>query len=48
MSTPTGPRSTPYLLTWEHSYNRIRLHQALGYLTPSQYLDPNPPPVKGS
>jgi len=26
------------LLNWEHIYNTIRPHQALGYLTPQQYL----------
>ncbi|MGK2964914.1 MAG: integrase core domain-containing protein, partial [Tepidiformaceae bacterium] len=23
---------------WEHTYNHIRPHQALGYLTPAQFL----------
>lgn len=27
------------LLTWEHRYNTLRPHQALGYLTPAQFLD---------
>ena len=27
------------LLAWEHIYNTIRPHQALGYLTPLQFLD---------
>jgi transposase InsO family protein len=27
------------LLRWEEIYNRIRPHQALGYLTPAQWLD---------
>jgi transposase InsO family protein len=26
------------LLSWERTYNTIRPHQALGYLTPQQYL----------
>ena len=26
------------LRAWEHTYNTIRPHQALGYLTPQQYL----------
>ena len=26
------------LLAWEHTYNHIRPHQALGYLTPQQFL----------
>ena len=32
------------LLAWEHTYNHIRPHQALGYLTPAQYLANSPPP----
>jgi transposase InsO family protein len=28
----------PALLDWEHTYNTIRPHQALGYLTPAEYL----------
>ena len=28
----------PALLAWEHRYNTYRPHQALGYLTPLQYL----------
>ena len=32
------------LLAWEHTYNHIRPHQALGYLTPSQFLANSPPP----
>ena len=35
------------LLSWEHTYNHIRPHQALGYLTPSQYLDLHPPQAQG-
>jgi putative transposase len=31
------------LLVWEHTYNHVRPHQALGYLTPSQYLAQSPP-----
>jgi hypothetical protein len=27
------------LLRWEEIYNRIRPHQAIGYLTPAQWLD---------
>ena len=30
---------TPQLREWEHTYNCIRPHQALGYLTPSEFLD---------
>ena len=26
------------LLAWEHTYNTIRPHQALGYFTPYQFL----------
>jgi len=26
------------LLTWEHTYNTIRPHQALGYATPLEFL----------
>ncbi|MFC1935690.1 integrase core domain-containing protein [Chloroflexota bacterium] len=26
------------LLAWEHTYNTVRPHQALGYLTPHQFL----------
>lgn len=32
----TGVR--PDLLRWEHIYNEIRPHQALGYLTPLEYI----------
>jgi transposase InsO family protein len=32
----TGAR--PDLLRWEHIYNEIRPHQALGYLTPLEYI----------
>lgn len=28
----------PALLAWEHTYNHVRPHQALGYLTPAEYL----------
>ena len=28
----------PALLAWETTYNRVRPHQALGYLTPAEYL----------
>ncbi len=27
------------LLKWEHTYNTIRPHQALGYLTPAKFLE---------
>ncbi len=29
------------LLKWENIYNTVRPHQALGYLTPSKYLQQN-------
>lgn len=32
------------LQKWEATYNRLRPHQALGYLTPSQFLAALPPP----
>ncbi|MBM4124009.1 MAG: transposase, partial [Nitrospira sp.] len=28
---------------WEHTYNHVRPHQALGYLTPAEYLAHHPP-----
>jgi transposase InsO family protein len=28
---------------WEHTYNHIRPHQALGYLTPAEFLAHHPP-----
>jgi putative transposase len=32
------------LKKWEDTYNQIRPHQSLHYLTPSQYLQAHPPP----
>jgi putative transposase len=29
----------PQLRRWEHIYNTVRPHQALGYLTPHEFLD---------
>ena len=29
----------PQLLEWEQTYNTIRPHQSLGYLTPLQFLE---------
>jgi len=34
------------LRRWETIYNTVRPHQALGYLTPQQFLEQNPPPRK--
>ena len=34
------------LRQWEKVYNTVRPHQALGYLTPFQFLQQNPPPRK--
>jgi len=31
------------LLAWQHTYNHIRPHQALAYLTPIQYIAQHPP-----
>lgn len=28
----------PFTLAWEHTYNHVRPHQALGYLTPAEFL----------
>ena len=38
-ATPTvaGFRADP--IHWEHTYNHIRPHQALGHLTPAQFLE---------
>ncbi len=37
-ATPTVAGFKADLLAWEHTYNHIRPHQALGYLTPAQFL----------
>ena len=29
----------PHLRRWEHSYNTVRPHQALGYLTAHEFLE---------
>ena len=34
------------LHAWEHTYNTVRPHQALGYLTPQQFLAQSLPPRK--
>ncbi len=34
-----SPPSTPELRRWEHTYNTILPHQALGYRTPLQFLE---------
>lgn len=36
---PTREALAPELRSWEDVYNTIRPHQALGYLTPRQFLD---------
>lgn len=35
---PDLPAFQVELLAWEHTYNHVRPHQALGYLTPAEYL----------
>jgi len=35
------PSVNPALRHWEITYNTIRPHQALGYLTPNEYLVQN-------
>jgi putative transposase len=35
---PTVAGLRPALLAWEATYNTVRPHQALGYLTPAEYL----------
>jgi transposase InsO family protein len=35
---PTIAALTPELRAWEHTYNTVRPHQALGYLTPAEFL----------
>jgi transposase InsO family protein len=37
-ASPTVAGLTPALREWERIYNTIRPHQALGYLTPAQFL----------
>lgn len=37
-ATPTVAGFKADLLAWEHTYNHVRPHQALGYLTPAQFL----------
>jgi transposase InsO family protein len=34
---PTLADLRPALLEWETTYNTVRPHQALGYLTPAEY-----------
>jgi transposase InsO family protein len=37
--TDTNPdRLDPALREWEDTYNRVRPHHSLGYLTPAEYL----------
>lgn len=40
-ATPTVTGFKADLRRWEHTYNHIRPHQALGYLTPAQFLASN-------
>ena len=35
---PTVAALRVELRAWEHTYNFVRPHQALGYLTPAEYL----------
>jgi transposase InsO family protein len=35
---PDLPSLQAELRVWEMVYNRVRPHQALGYLTPAEYL----------
>jgi putative transposase len=37
-ATPTVAGFRADLLAWEHTYNHVRPHQALGYLTPAEFL----------
>lgn len=37
-ATPTVAGFAPQLRRWERIYNHVRPHQALGYLTPAQFL----------
>ncbi len=37
-ATPTVAGFAQELRDWEHTYNHIRPHQALGYLTPAEFL----------
>ena len=38
-ATPTVAGFPADLLNWEHTYNHIRPHQALGHLPPAQFLE---------
>ena len=40
---PSVAGLTPALREWEHVYNSVRPHQALGYLTPVEFLHANSP-----
>lgn len=40
-ATPTVAGFAHHLRRWEHTYNHIRPHQALGQLTPAQFLAAN-------
>ncbi|HEX2987243.1 MAG TPA: integrase core domain-containing protein [Chloroflexota bacterium] len=39
VADPTVAELGPELRAWETIYNTVRPHQALGYLTPKQFLD---------
>lgn len=44
-ATPTIAGFAADLLRWEHLYNSVRPHQALGYLTPAEFLSTHYPEV---
>lgn len=41
-ATPTVAGFARELRAWEHTYNHVRPHQGLGYLTPAQFLATRP------
>ena len=40
-ATPTVAALAEHLRRWEHTYNHVRPHQSLGFLTPAQFLASN-------
>ncbi|MBK6663098.1 MAG: transposase [Thermoflexaceae bacterium] len=40
-ATPTVAGFQGHLRRWEHTYNHLRPHQALGFLTPAEFLHRN-------